>query len=115
MYFNWQSKNDLNLRGPGDFFGSKQSGLPDFKVADIVHDYRALEVARRDAVRFVEDRLLWENPEYENLFTFMKRKGYFELIDGQQRITTLMILMNVLVKDFPNINKNSDEIENAKQ
>ena len=37
-------------------------------------------------------------------------KGYFELIDGQQRITTLMILMNVLVKDFPNINKNSDEI-----
>lgn len=37
-------------------------------------------------------------------------KGYFELIDGQQRITTLMILMNVLVKDFPEINKNSDEI-----
>ena len=37
-------------------------------------------------------------------------KGYFELIDGQQRITTLMILMNVLVKDFPEINKNSDAI-----
>ena len=37
-------------------------------------------------------------------------KGYFELIDGQKRITTLMILMNVLVKDFPEINKNSDEI-----
>lgn len=37
-------------------------------------------------------------------------KGYFELIDGQQRITTLMIFMNVLVKDFPEINKNSDEI-----
>ena len=32
------------------------------------------------------------------------------LLDGQQRITTLMILMNVLVKDFPEINKNSDEI-----
>ena len=37
-------------------------------------------------------------------------KGYYELIDGQQRITTLMILMNVLVKDFPDINKDSDEI-----
>ena len=73
------AEHDLKLRGPGDFFGSKQSGLPDFKVADIVHDYRALEVARRDAVRFVEDRLLWENPEYENLFTFMKRKGYFDI------------------------------------
>ena len=38
-------------------------------------------------------------------------KGYFELIDGQQRITTLMILMNVLVKDFPDINKNSEAIQ----
>ena len=37
-------------------------------------------------------------------------KGYYELIDGQQRITTLMILMNVLVKDFPEINKDNDEI-----
>lgn len=37
-------------------------------------------------------------------------KGYYELIDGQQRITTLMILMNVLVKDFPEINKDSDAI-----
>lgn len=37
-------------------------------------------------------------------------KGYFELIDGQQRITTLMILMNVIVKDFPDVNKDSDEI-----
>lgn len=42
-------------------------------------------------------------------------KGYFELIDGQQRITTLMILMNVLVKDFPNINNNSDEVLAAKK
>lgn len=37
-------------------------------------------------------------------------KGFYELIDGQQRITTLMILMNVLIKDFPEINKNNDEI-----
>lgn len=39
--------------------------------------------------------------------------GYLELIDGQQRITTLMILMNVLVKDFPDINANSEEIHSA--
>lgn len=36
--------------------------------------------------------------------------GYLELIDGQQRITTLMIMMNVLLKDFSNINSNTDEI-----
>lgn len=37
-------------------------------------------------------------------------KGYYELIDGQQRITTLMILMNVLYRNFPDVNKDSDEI-----
>ena len=41
------AEEDLKLRGPGDFFGKKQSGLPEFKVADLVHDYRALEVARK--------------------------------------------------------------------
>ena len=43
------SEKDLELRGPGDFFGKKQSGLPEFKVADMVHDFRALETAREDA------------------------------------------------------------------
>ena len=37
------------MRGPGDFFGVKQSGLPDFMVANIVEDYRMLEVARDEA------------------------------------------------------------------
>ena len=35
-------------------------------------------------------------------------KGHHELVDGQQRITTLMIMLNVLAKTFPDINKNSD-------
>ena len=43
------SEKDLELRGPGDFFGKKQSGVPEFKVADMVHDYRSLETAREDA------------------------------------------------------------------
>lgn len=47
------SEKDLELRGPGDFFGKKQSGMPEFKVADMVHDYRALETARQDAANLV--------------------------------------------------------------
>lgn len=43
------SEKDLEMRGPGDFFGVKQSGLPEFKVANIVEDYRMLEVARDEA------------------------------------------------------------------
>lgn len=61
------SEADLQLRGPGDFFGKKQSGLPEFKVADIVHDYRALEVAREDAQNIVEEERLKTDPAYEKL------------------------------------------------
>ncbi|MFC0014304.1 MULTISPECIES: ATP-dependent DNA helicase RecG [Allobacillus] len=60
------SEHDLKLRGPGDFFGKKQSGLPEFKVADLTEDYRALEVARKDAVRIIQDNLI-EEPEYRVL------------------------------------------------
>ncbi|GEL75914.1 ATP-dependent DNA helicase RecG [Tenuibacillus multivorans] len=61
------SEHDLQIRGPGDFFGKKQSGLPEFKVANIVDDYRALEVARRDAVQVMRENLLETDPEYVKL------------------------------------------------
>ncbi|MCF6410529.1 ATP-dependent DNA helicase RecG [Pseudalkalibacillus salsuginis] len=61
------SQRDLELRGPGDFFGKKQSGLPDFKVADLVHDYRALEVARNDAAKMVNSEVFWKDPQYDVL------------------------------------------------
>jgi ATP-dependent DNA helicase RecG len=40
---------DLELRGPGEFFGTRQSGLPEFRVADLVRDAPLLEEARREA------------------------------------------------------------------
>nr|WP_307257111.1 ATP-dependent DNA helicase RecG [Oikeobacillus pervagus] len=61
------SEKDLELRGPGDFFGKKQSGLPEFKVADMVHDYRALEVARQDAIKLIQSDYFWKEEEYSNL------------------------------------------------
>jgi ATP-dependent DNA helicase RecG len=45
---------DLQLRGPGDFFGTRQSGVPEFKVADILTDTQLLDRARRDAFEIIE-------------------------------------------------------------
>jgi len=44
---------DLKLRGPGEFFGTRQSGLPALRIASVIRDREILEVARREAVDFV--------------------------------------------------------------
>ncbi|MER2088097.1 MAG: ATP-dependent DNA helicase RecG [Sporosarcina sp.] len=69
------AEKDLELRGAGDFFGKKQSGLPEFKVADPVHDYRALETARKDAERLLESRHFWEDAEYGMLRSHLEQSG----------------------------------------
>ena len=48
------SEMDLKLRGPGEFFGTKQSGLPSLRVASILRDSEILEIARREALSFVD-------------------------------------------------------------
>jgi ATP-dependent DNA helicase RecG len=45
---------DLQQRGPGEFFGTKQAGLPDFRVANLARDRDLLELAKIEAARFVE-------------------------------------------------------------
>ncbi len=69
------AEKDLELRGPGDFFGRKQSGLPDFKVADLVHDYRILETARKDATDMLESDAFWRDDEYKHLREMLKESG----------------------------------------
>jgi ATP-dependent DNA helicase RecG len=43
---------DLSMRGPGEFFGTRQAGLPEFRVANIVRDRQMLELAKQEASRF---------------------------------------------------------------
>ena len=47
---------DLKMRGSGEIFGTRQSGIPEFQVADIVEDYNILEEARRVASQIVSEK-----------------------------------------------------------
>lgn len=69
------AEKDLELRGPGDFFGRKQSGVPQFKMADLVHDYRALEIARRDANKLVYSDNFWQHASYKPLRDMLEKSG----------------------------------------
>jgi ATP-dependent DNA helicase RecG len=46
---------DLNMRGPGEFFGTRQAGLPDFRVANLLRDRKLLELAKQEAARFTNN------------------------------------------------------------
>jgi ATP-dependent DNA helicase RecG len=72
------SEKDLELRGPGDFFGKKQSGIPEFKVADMVHDFRALETARHDAAMLIQSKEFWTSDEYKHLREDLEKTGVLE-------------------------------------
>lgn len=50
------AEEDLDIRGPGQFFGTRQAGLPDFKVADPCRDLRLLEAARREAFDLIDTK-----------------------------------------------------------
>jgi ATP-dependent DNA helicase RecG len=67
------SEADLNLRGPGDFFGFKQSGDIKFKKADIVQDRKILEIARNDALEILLKNENYYNKEYNSIFKYLKR------------------------------------------
>ncbi len=76
------AEEDLALRGPGEFFGIRQSGLPDFRVAHLIRDTPILIEARKEAFRLVQEDPALVQPSYSELKDLLKRrwKGRMELI-----------------------------------
>jgi ATP-dependent DNA helicase RecG len=56
------AEKDLELRGPGEFFGTRQSGLPDLRLAHFA-DMRLLEMARREAQKVFDNDPQLESPD----------------------------------------------------
>ncbi len=75
------AEEDLELRGPGEFFGIRQSGLPDFRVAHILRDTPILIEARKEAFRLVQEDPELIHPSHGGLKEILiKRwKGRMEL------------------------------------
>jgi ATP-dependent DNA helicase RecG len=75
------AEEDLALRGPGEFFGIRQSGLPDFRVAHVMRDAPILFEARKEAFRLIREDPELAHPAHRGLKDlFIKRwKGRMEL------------------------------------
>ena len=75
------AEEDLALRGPGEFFGVRQSGLPDFRVAHLVRDTPILIEARKEAFRLIQEDPELVHPSHSVLKDMLRRrwKGRLEL------------------------------------
>jgi ATP-dependent DNA helicase RecG len=62
------AERDLELRGPGDFFGTRQSGVPTLRIGDLLRDRELMETARGEASWFVD-----RAPAAHPLFGFVRR------------------------------------------
>ena len=67
------SEADLKLRGPGDFFGEKQSGLPIFQMASLIEDFKILEIAMQDAYELLASDEFFTNNEFLALRDYIEK------------------------------------------
>ena len=76
------AEEDLAIRGPGEFFGTRQAGMPDLKVANIAKDARILEAARQEAFHIAESDPRLSDAEHHRMKEFLREKwqGNLEMI-----------------------------------
>ena len=75
------AEEDLNIRGPGEFFGTQQSGIPKFKIANIISDAALLETAKKEAMLLIKDDPQLNNTEHQLMKRMLNAhwKGHLEI------------------------------------
>ena len=72
------AEEDLKLRGSGEIFGTRQSGIPEFQVANLIEDYPILEEARKVAVQVVTTPNWREHPDWHYLSLHLEQKEHLD-------------------------------------
>lgn len=72
------AEEDLKMRGSGEIFGTRQSGIPEFQVADIVEDYPILEEARKVASQIVQDRHWRQDPDWHLVVLHLEEQDFLD-------------------------------------
>lgn len=72
------AEEDLKMRGSGEIFGTRQSGIPEFQVADIVEDYPILEEARKVAGQIVKDQDWRKDPNWHLVALHLDKQDYLD-------------------------------------
>ncbi len=76
------AEEDLRLRGPGEFFGARQWGVPEFRVANLIRDHALLEQARREALATVREDPQLSGPGHQAARDAMRRRWQTKLVLG---------------------------------
>jgi ATP-dependent DNA helicase RecG len=74
---------DLHLRGPGDFFGTRQSGIPEFRVADLVSDAGVLQEARDDAFALITSDPHLRSADHHALAAYLRTNAREDFLLAQ--------------------------------
>ncbi|MBS5045079.1 MAG: ATP-dependent DNA helicase RecG [Streptococcus parasanguinis] len=72
------AEEDLKMRGSGEIFGTRQSGIPEFQVADLVEDYPILEEARKVASQIVATPDWREHPDWHLLSLYLEKQEHLD-------------------------------------
>ena len=72
------AEEDLKMRGSGEIFGTRQSGIPEFQVADIVEDYPILEEARKVASQIMQNKEWRRDPNWHLVALHLDKQDYLD-------------------------------------